>query len=176
MRPAGVRPTGIERTFGADELIVSKTDLKGILTYVNGVFCRISAAHEDDLLGRPHSVIRHPDMPRAVFQLMWQTIASGQEIFVYVKNLALDGAHYWVFAHVTPSTQPGLGVTGYHSSRRSPDRRAVAAVEPLYRTLRDIETSHASSREGLAASTEALRATLDERGMTYDEFVWSVTP
>jgi PAS domain S-box-containing protein len=176
MRATAIQPTGVEHTLNPHEFIVSKTDTKGVLTYVNDVFCRIAAAREDELLGQPHSVIRHPDMPRAVFKLLWDTLAERREIFAYVKNLALDGAHYWVFAHVTPSGRPGGPVVGYHSNRRAPAREAVAAVEPLYRELREIERRASSSREGLEASEAALRATLAQRSMTYDEFVWSVTP
>jgi PAS domain S-box-containing protein len=176
MRTAVVEPTGIERTFGPEELIVSKTDTKGVITYANDVFCRMAAAPEADLVGRPHNVVRHPEMPRAVFKYMWDALSARQEIFAYVKNLALDGSHYWVFAHVTASGRPGEAIVGYHSNRRAPAREAVAAVEPVYRQLRAIERSHASSPDGLAASVSALYALLEERGMTYDEFVWSVTP
>jgi len=98
-----VVPSGVERTMAEDELIVSKTDTRGIMTYVNDVFLRVSAYPESEVLGQPHNMIRHPDMPRCVFKLLWDTIKSGQEIFAYVVNLAADGAHYWVFAHVTPS-------------------------------------------------------------------------
>jgi PAS domain S-box-containing protein len=161
---------------GPNELIVSKTDVKGVLTYVNTVFCRMAAADERDLLGQPHNVVRHPDMPRALFKYMWDTIGARREIFAYVQNLGLDGAHYWVFAHVTPSGRPGEQVTGYHSNRRCPAREAIAAIEPLYRHLREIERNTAGSREGLEASVAALHEALDERGMTYDELVWSITP
>lgn len=176
MRAPTMQPTGVERTFGADELIVSKTDPKGIITYANGLFCRMAAAHEADLIGQPHSIIRHPDMPRSIFKLMWETIAQRREIFAYVKNLGLDGTHYWVFAHVTATGPAGGPITGYHSNRRAPAREALAAVEPLYARLRGIERSHTSSREGLAASTAALETALQEQGTSYDEFVWAVTP
>lgn len=175
MRASAVRPTGAERFFDDHELIVSKTDPKGIITYANDVFCRMAGASEAELLGQPHSIIRHPDMPRAVFKLLWDTVADGREIFAYVNNLALDGAHYWVFAHVTP-TGNGDRITGFHSNRRSPAREAVAAVEPVYRTLREIEMKHSSSKEGLEASMAAMQHLLSAAGMTYDEFVWSVTP
>jgi PAS domain S-box-containing protein len=176
MRKTAVAPTGVERMLGADELIVSKTDAKGVLTYVNTVFCRMAVAAEEDLLGQPHNVVRHPDMPRALFKYMWDTIATRREIFAYVKNMGLDGTHYWVFAHVTASGRVGGPPAGYHSNRRCPAREAIAAVEPLYRQLRDIERNTAGSREGLEASVAALHEVLDRRGMTYDEFVWSITP
>ena len=107
MKATQVRPTGTERTFGEDEIIVTKTDLRGVLTYANDVFLRISALTEDEAIGQPHSLIRHPDMPRAVFKLLWDTLKERKELFAYVVNLASDGAHYWVLAHVTPSFDAG---------------------------------------------------------------------
>lgn len=130
VRPSLITPTGVERTFGVDEIIVSKTDPQGRITYANPVFLRVSAYSEDQLLGKPHSVVRHPDMPRILFKLLWDTIAAGQEIFAYINNLAADGAHYWVLAHVTPSHKDGR-LIGYHSNRRLPERAAVAEVSRL---------------------------------------------
>lgn len=176
MHRAAVAPTGVERRLGADELIVSKTDLKGVVTYANDVFCRMAAMSEEEIVGQPHNLIRHPEMPRCVFKLLWDTIAAGQEIFAYVNNLAADGANYWVFAHVTPSYDVSGRLVGYHSNRRSPHPRAVEAVRPVYAGLRAAEQQHAHSAEGLEASTAALTASLVAQGMTYDEFVWSVTP
>jgi PAS domain S-box-containing protein len=169
-----VRPTGVERTFGNDEIIVSKTDTKGIVTYANDVFLRVSALTEPEVVGKPHNVIRHPDMPRSVFRLMWDTIQSGEEIFAYVLNLAGDGNHYWVFAHVTPTSDLSGGIVGYHSNRRCPDRGAVLEVQGLYRRLRTAERQAASSPAGLEASTALLTTALAERAQTYDEFVWSL--
>jgi PAS domain S-box-containing protein len=176
VRTTAVAPTGVERLLGADELIVSKTDPKGIITYANNVFLRISAYHEADVIGRPHNLIRHPDMPRCVFKLLWDTIAGGEEIFAYVVNLASDGAHYWVFAHVTPTFGPGRTITGYHSNRRAPHRTAVDQVGALYRRLRETEQQFTDSREGLAASGRQLAELLAQRGQTYDELVWALTP
>lgn len=176
MHRAKVAPTGVERRLGADELIVSKTDLKGVITYANDVFCRIAAMHEEDVVGQPHNLIRHPDMPRCVFQLLWDTIAAGREIFAYVNNLAADGANYWVFAHVTPSYDATGRMVGYHSNRRAPHPKAVATVTPVYAALRAEEQRHPRSADGLAAAQALLDATLATQGVTYDEFVWSVTP
>ena len=176
MHRAKVAPTGVERRLGADELIVSKTDAKGVITYANDVFCRIAAMREEDVVGQPHNVIRHPDMPRAVFKLLWDTIAGGQEIFAYVNNLAADGANYWVFAHVTPSYDAAGRITGYHSNRRAPHRDAIAAVTPVYAALVAEEARHPRATDGLAASTALLDSTLTRSGLAYDEWVWTVTP
>ena len=98
-----VQPSGRETFFPASELIVSKTDLKGRITYANRLFCKVAGYREAELIGQPHSIIRHPDMPRSVFRLMWDTIEDRREIFASVKNMASNGDHYWVFAHVTPT-------------------------------------------------------------------------
>ena len=111
-------PTGVARPFEEEEIIVSKTDLKGRITYANDVFVRISQYPLRELMGAPHSLIRHPNMPRCVFKLLWDTIEAKKEIFAYVLNLAKSGDHYWVFAHVTPSFDGNNNIIGYHSSRR----------------------------------------------------------
>lgn len=170
-----LRPTGVERTFAAEEIIVSKTNSKGLITYANDVFLRVSAYPESAILGRPHNAVRHPDMPRAVFKLLWDTISSGEEIFAYVLNLAGDGAHYWVLAHVTPSMNAAGQITGYHSNRRSPDGGAVNQVKSLYQRLREVELLATSAQEAVAASTETLRSFLGDRGQSYDEYVWQLT-
>jgi len=126
-------PTNVEQFFDRSEIIVSKTDLKGRITYANRTFARLAGYSEAELLGQPHSIIRHPDMPRAVFKLLWDTLAERNEVFAYVKNLARDGSFYWVFAHVTPSMDADQNVVGYHSNRRVPRREVVSnVIEPLY--------------------------------------------
>ena len=117
--------TGVERTFGADEIIVSKTDTKGRLTYVNQLFQTIADYKEDELIGQPHNIVRHPDMPRCVFKLLWDTIASGNELFAYVVNRCKFGDHYWVFAHVTPTFDAQGQITGFHSK---PWRKANSRI------------------------------------------------
>jgi PAS domain S-box-containing protein len=173
MRATTIATTGRSRTFGHDEVIVSKTDLQGRMTYVNDVFLEVSRYDEHEVLGMPHNMIRHPDMPRAVFSLLWQEIGAGREIFAYVNNLAKDGVNYWVLAHVTPTVLDGT-IVGYHSNRRVPDDSAVAAIEPVYSALVAEERRHAKPTDALAASTLMLGDFLTERSVTYDEFVWSL--
>jgi PAS domain S-box-containing protein len=174
MRPI-VQPTGVERIFSPEEIIVTKTDLQGRLTYANEVFCRVSALREDEVLGQPHSLIRHPEMPRGVFRLLWDRLQAGQEIFAYVKNLAADGQHYWVFAHVTPTFDDLGRIRSYHSSRRSPDRAAVASIAAVYREMLAVESTLSRATDAAAAGHAVLQETVGELGMTYDEFVWSLT-
>jgi PAS domain S-box-containing protein len=168
------RPTGIERTFSADELIVSKTDVRGVITYANDVFLRVSGYESADVLGQPHNLIRHPDMPRAVFALLWEMLAARREVFAYIDNLAADGAHYWVLAHVTPSLGADGSVIGYHSNRRKPSPRAIEALRPLYDRLRAEERRHPTAKAAVAASSRVLTEALAEHGGSYDEFIWSV--
>lgn len=167
-------PTQTERTFDKDEIIVSKTDTKGRILYANDVFCRVGQYDEEELIGQPHSILRHPDMPRCVFQLLWDVISSGREIFAYVKNLAKSGDYYWVLAHVTPSYDKAGKIDGYHSNRRSPDPAAIQKIEPVYRLLLEEERRHTDRKEGQAAGVALLKKLLAERGQTYDEFVFSL--
>jgi PAS domain S-box-containing protein len=167
-------PTGREIRFDDDDIIVSKTDLQGRITYANDVFLRIAGYRLAEVIGQPHSLIRHPDMPRAVFKALWDTIAAGREIFAYVMNLAKNGDHYWVFAHVTPSFDARGRITEYHSNRRTARPSAVAEISRLYAQLRALERATSDRASGLEASSAALAAELKRRGQNYDEFVWSV--
>ena len=167
-------PTGVERFLGEDELIVSKTDTKGRITYVNETFLKISGYSEEDMLGQPHSVIRHPDMPRCVFKLLWDTIQAGQEIFAYVINSAKNGDHYWVFAHVTPSFAPDGRIIGFHSNRRAPERAAVDMMTNVYKLLREEEARHSDPRKGMQASFDILTKYIGDKNMQYDEFIFTV--
>ena len=174
MRETTIRPTGVERTFREEDIIVSKTDLKGIITYANRTFLEIALYSEEEVLGQPHSIIRHPDMPRCVFKLLWDTILAGEEIFAYVKNMSKNGDFYWVFAHVTPTFNSNNEITGFHSNRRKPDRRQIQVADGLYRKLKQEEDRHSDWKRGMAAATEILLQAVAAKQMEYDEFVFSI--
>jgi PAS domain S-box-containing protein len=108
-----IAPTTKELFFPQNEIVVSKTDLKGRITYANRTFCALAGYGEAELLGQPHSIVRHPDMPRAVFKQLWDAIHGGREIFAYVKNMAKTGDYYWVFAHVTPSYDESRNIVAF---------------------------------------------------------------
>jgi PAS domain S-box-containing protein len=169
-----VHLTGKERTFGEDEIIVSKTDPKGIITYANPVFMRIAGYEEHELLGRPHNIVRHPHMPRVVFKLLWDTLKGGSEIFAYVLNRSKSGDHYWVFAHVTPTFDERGAIHAYHSSRRKPASTAVAKIAPIYQLLLAEEKKHGQPRDAMAASERLLLSHLEKLGMTYERFVFTL--
>lgn len=174
MRIQRVKPTGVECFFGEDEIIVSKTDARGIITYANDVFQRVAGYGEEELLGQPHNLIRHPEMPQCVFRYLWLTIAAGREIFAYVVNQARNGDHYWVFAHVTPTFDSAGRISGYHSNRRVPCREAVEKIRPVYALLLAEERKHANPEEGMRAALDLLVSQLNGLGMEYDEFVFSL--
>lgn len=166
--------TGRERHFGEDDVIVTKTDLQGRITYANRVFLGISELDLDRAIGAPHCLIRHPDMPRCVFKLLWERIQAGKEIFAYVVNRALSGDHYWVFAHATPSFAADGQVCGYHSNRRVPRKDAIESVRPLYAELCEIESKHADRKLGMNMAYAALIQKLTDKGTDYDRFVFSI--
>ncbi len=174
MSDTKLSPAG-EVTFGRDEIIVSKTDLKGRITYANSVFMRVAGYRETELLGAPHSIIRHPDMPRCVFKLLWDRIAAGEEVFAYVVNRTKGGGFYWVLAHVTPSWDGAGRLVGYHSNRRVPNRQVVdGTIRPLYAELKRIEDEARNAKQGMNAAFEHLVAKLTALETDYDRFIWSL--
>jgi len=164
--------TGNERFFEDDEIIVSKTDLKGRITYANDVFLRIAGYKEKEIFGQPHSIIRHPDMPRAVFSLLWSTISKKKEIFAYVINRCKNGDHYWVNAHVTPSFNANGEIISYHSNRRVPDQQIIKKhIIPLYQELLKIEQSTSNKKQGMQDAEQRLLQILEQNNIEYDEFI-----
>jgi len=166
--------SGVERVVRDDEIIVSKTDTSGRITYCNDTFMALAGYKESELIGQPHSIIRHPAMPRCAFKLVWDTIETGKEVFAYVINRARNGDHYWAFAHLTPDLDDAGKIIGYHSFRRSVDRKAVAAVEPLYAKLLAEETRHSDRKAGMDSAFNMLVSLLAEKGVSYDQFVLSL--
>lgn len=167
-------PTGVERFFQADEIIVSKTDTRGHITYANRVFQRVSGYTERELLGAPHSIVRHPAMPRCVFKFLWDTIGAGNECFALVNNMARTGDHYWVLAHVTPTFDAAGKIISYHSSRRVPARSAVKAITPVYAELLAIEQRYRNPQDQWQHSLPRLVAILQSTGMPYEEFIFTL--
>ncbi|WP_153162301.1 PAS domain-containing protein [Zoogloea sp. 1C4] len=167
MKPR-VSPTTVERSLGDDDFIVTKTDAKGRILYANRIFIALSGYTEAELLGSQHNIIRHPDMPRAVFKLLWDHIAAEQEFIGYVKNMARDGSFYWVLATVTPDRDGERGIVGYTSVRRKPQREAVAAASALYREMAAAEAAAGAAR-AIEAGTAVLMKALNGRG--YEQFV-----
>lgn len=112
--------------------IVSETDLNGIITYANRKFCEISGYTPQELIGEPHNIIRHPDMPKAAFAQMWKTIQSGAMWHGIVKNLRKDGRYYWVDTEVTPTYDENGKVKGYMAARKPASRKNIDEAAVLY--------------------------------------------
>lgn len=168
-----VEPTQQERVMREEDFLVSKTDLKGRITYGNRIFIEFSGYEEHELLGAQHNIVRHPDMPRGVFKFLWGTIQSKQECFAYVKNMSKDGGFYWVFANVTPSFDAQGQMDGYFSVRRKPRRQAVELVAHVYSQMLEAERK-AGPKEACAASLGLLTGFLAEKGMGYESFILSI--
>lgn len=163
-------PSGREVHLGPDELIITKTDPTGHITYANRVFMRVVAMGEERLLGQPHNIIRHPDMPRGAFRLLWKTLQAGKEFFGVVKNYTANGDYYWVFANITPDVDLSGRLQGYFSVRRQAERRAIEAVEPVYAEMRRIEAG-CGRAEAPDVSMNWLLETLRKQGTDYEPFI-----
>lgn len=168
-----VEPTLQERVMREDDFLVSKTDLKGHITYGNRIFIEFSGYDERELLGAQHNIVRHPDMPRGVFKFLWDTLQNGHECFAYVKNMSKDGGFYWVFANVTPSFDAQGQMDGYFPVRRKPRPQAVELVTQLYVQMLEAER-RAGSKDACAASLALLTGLLAEKGMSYESFILSI--
>jgi PAS domain S-box-containing protein len=156
------KPTPIDEEIILDpkRYIVSETDAKGKITYVNDYFCEVSGYSEEELIGKPHSIIRHPDMPKVVFKLLWENLKQGKNINTVVKNLAKDGRYYWIFTEfeIRKNTDNGE-IIGYHASRKTISTHVIEIIAELYKELLAVEKS-----DGVDASEKYLNAYLKEKG------------
>ena len=143
-----------EIILGDDQIIVSKTDLKGQITYINQTFIDISGFTEAELIGQPHNLVRHPDMPVEAFADLWRDLKAGRPWVGYVKNRCKNGDYYWVEAHTTPIREGGQ-VVGYMSVRRKPARQAVDACETAYRMFREKKQGGQRIEHGAVVSGSA---------------------
>jgi len=175
MTEAGSVITGKELFFTSDEVIVSKTDLKGIITYANETFAKMAEIKRSEALGKPHNFIRHPHMPKCIFQLLWSMISSGKEIFFFFFNRSSKGNEYWVLAHVTPSFDTSGNIVGYHSNRRVPNRDVLdGVIRPLYKELLEIERNAPTKKEGLEKSSQRLEEVIRASGKKYNHFIMTL--
>jgi PAS domain S-box-containing protein len=155
-----------------DDLIVSKTDPNSYITYANSDFCHYSGYTEKELLGKPHNLVRHPGMPRAMFELMWSHLKEGQEFFGYIKNQRKDGGFYWTFASVAPFYGASV-FKGYLSIRRKARPEVVAKLEPLYQRMLDAELGQPKGQQ-IARSSAMLWQLISKDFDSYAEFILSL--
>lgn len=152
-----------------EDFIVSKTDLKGRIMYCNQIFMDMAEYTEEELLGKAHSIIRHPEMPKAVFRHLWETIPKKEEIFAYVLNKTKNGNDYWVYANITATLDERGNIVDYYSVRRRPNPKALQVIIPLYQKMLSVEKSN-----GVDASFKVLTDILHEKGVSYDELIISL--
>ena len=163
------KPNKNQKFLNDNDFIVSKTDARGKIIYGNKTFINISGYEESELLGAPHSILRHPDMPKIVFKLLWDRLQKKEEIFAYVKNMCKDGSYYWVFANATATLNTNGTIRDFHSVRRKPSKKALDVIPGIYVQLLEAERTG-----GMDASLNLLNFVLNEQGVTYDEFVLSL--
>jgi len=159
-------PTDIEIKLNSKKMIVSKTDMKGIIIYGNDYFCEISGYKESELISSPHNILRHPDMPKAIFKLMWDHLHSGRNIMAVVKNMAKNGNYYWVTTDFDIRRDGNGNIVSYVAFRQAAPKHVVVEIEKLYKKLLEIENTH-----DMKASTAYIEAFLDEKKMNYDQFI-----
>ena len=162
------RPTPTNKQLKVDpkKIIVSKTDVKGRIIYGNAYFCELTGYKESELISSPHNIIRHPDMPRAIFYLMWQYLKSGRNITAVVKNMSKNGDYYWVTTDFEIKRDKFGNIQSYIAFRQAAAPHVVAEMEKLYEKLLEIEKNH-----NMDASIAYLTAFFEEKQMNYDQFI-----
>ena len=163
-------PTHHERVMREDDFIISKTDLKGRITYCNRVFIEFAGYSEQELLGAQHNIVRHPDMPRGLFKFLWDTVEANNECFAYVKNMSRDGGYYWVMANITPNLDAKGQPEGYFSVRRKPNQSGVSVLSDIYKLMLD-EERRAGPKDACSASLAWLANVLNQKGVSYEKFI-----
>jgi len=164
-------PTPIDREIKLDPslIIMSKTNTKGIIEYANDYFMEICGYEEYELMGQPHNVIRHPDMPKVIFKLLWERLHKGENIHALVKNLAKDGRYYWVLTNFETKYNESGEIISYYARRKAAPENAIFTIEKLYKTLLAIEKNQSTE-----VAEKYFYGLLEEKGQTYDSFILNV--
>ena len=159
-------PIDEEIKFNKKKFIVSKTDINGVITFANKNFCDISGYSESELLGAPHSIVRHPDMPGSIFFLIWNSLLRGEPVSGVIKNLAKSGKYYWVIADFDIKKDKNGNIKSFTAFRRASPQHVIDEVEELYDTMLNIE-----KRKGIQTALSYLESYLEDKGMNYEEFL-----
>lgn len=135
-----VVPTYKEVKMQPEDLNVSKTDVKGNITYCNDAFMQFAGYLEEELLGKSHNLVRHPDMPRAVFRLMWNKLEEEEEYFGFIKNIARNGSFYWSYANIFLNFGVENDLLGFTSVRRYPPAEGIEFFQEVYQQMLEVES------------------------------------
>lgn len=161
------KQTGKEIKVSDQKHIESRTDSLGVIEYVNDYFLEISGYSEAELIGRPHNVVRHPDMPKVLFKMIWKRINKGENIRAIIKNLAKDGRYYWVITEFEPKIDPVTNIIISHTAfKRHVSQKTISTITPIYQKLLEIEEKH-----NMQASEDYLLEYLEKNNTTYDELI-----
>lgn len=146
--------------------IMSKTNRKGIIEYANDYFMEISGYEEYELMGQPHNIIRHPDMPKVIFKELWARLNKGENIYALVKNKAKNGDYYWVLTSFETRYNENGEIISHYAHRKAAPANAVYQIEKIYKTLLSIEKN-----QSIAVSEKYFEGLLEEKNMNYDAFI-----
>jgi len=160
-----ITPTNTEHEVKAVDIIVSKGNAQGDIIYANPIFFKLARYTKAELIEQPHSIIRHPDMPKIIFKFLWDNLKEGNSVKAFVKNLSKDGGFYWVFANVHVANNPDGSFRNYISTRKAMTTSARAIIEPLYHSLLEVE-----KLGGVDASLALLEAFLSENNASLSTF------
>ena len=161
-----VIPTDVEHEVRTVDVIVSKGNEAGDITYANPIFFKLAGYTQGELLDKPHSIIRHPDMPKIIFKFLWDNLKAGKSVNAFVKNLSKDGGFYWVFAQVRVASNPDGSFRNYVSTRKIMTENARKVIEPLYAELLAAEGSDGD----MDASLKILESFLADNGASLETF------
>jgi PAS domain S-box-containing protein len=151
-----------------NKVIMSKTNYKGIIQYVNDYFIEVCGYNQDELIGKPHNIIRHPEMPKVVFKIMWEKLHRGENLYAVVKNLTKDGSFYWVVTKFETTFDDDGNVISHYARRKAVPLKIKQTAETIYKTIRAIEEHDVDLAE------KTFHETLEKYGLTYDEFFLEV--
>lgn len=166
-----IKPIPMDKEINLDpkKTIMSKTDARGIIEYANDYFIEISGYEEYELMGQPHNSIRHPEMPKTIFKILWDSLKKGENIHAFIKNLAKDGRYYWVLTNFEFKMDAEGNIQSYYAKRKAAPRNAIQEIEKLYYTLRNIE-----NRQGMQAGVNYLNGLLEDKKMSFNEYILSI--
>lgn len=149
------------------QVIMSKTNSRGIIEYANEVFVDVCGYEDYELMGQPHSIIRHPDMPKVIFKVLWEKLKNGENFHAIVKNLAKSGRYYWVITDFEISKNSEGEIVNYFARRRAVPQEVITShIEPLYKKLLQIEGA-----SGIEYSEKYLNGFLEEMNKTYVQYI-----
>jgi len=161
-----IKPSGNEIKISPRDILVTRTDHQGVINYCNDTFLEVTGYTEREVIGANHNIVRHPDMPKVIFHLMWKSIKKRKNITSVLKNIAKNGNHYWVITDFKTDEDFSGSIKNHTAYRRAIPKNLIETIEPLYQTLLKIE-----QEQDMDASIKYLNRYLADRDMDYNQFI-----